>query len=123
MSRTLTAYKRPPIAEVFGQCGSIQALGRVRSGLAYGAFQGTIHPSEKTERSWERAFWTRVIELILSADGVTVCPTFIYNHQLRWKRPPHIAAAVDAAFEAQYRSLPSPAERMRAHGIVIEGIK
>jgi hypothetical protein len=94
VGRKLTTYRRPPIVQLIASCGSIQALERVRRSLIYGAYIGKIEPSEKTERAWEHAFWKRVVELILAADGVSACPTFIYNHQLRWPKPPGVAMAV-----------------------------
>ena len=119
--RRRTVYTRPAVVDLIRKCGSIQALGRLRGGLAFGAFKGTVKPSEKTEREWERAFWGRVIELMLASNG-DPCPTFIYNHQLRWHKSPAIEAAVQAAMVAAMAALPSPAERLRAQGITIEGI-
>lgn len=107
MGRKLTSYRRPPIVQLIAKCGSIQALERVRRTLMYGAHIGKIEPSEKTERAWEHAFWKRVIELILTADGVRVCPTFIYNHQLRWFKHPHVALAIETALELRCRELPT----------------
>lgn len=117
--RRRTVYKRPPITDLIAKCGSIQALGRMRGALAVGAERGNVNPSEKTERKWERAFWKRVIEIMLT----TREPVFVYNHQLRWAKPSKaMADAIEAAFEAQCKMLPSPVEELRAAGIAIEGV-
>jgi len=113
-----TEYKRPPIAALIGACGSVQALGRMRGMLSKMAHEGRMTPSEKTEAEWERIFWKRVLVIMLSTQE----PCFVYNYILRWPKPPHFAAAIEAAFEAQCRSLPSPTDRLRAQGITIEGI-
>jgi hypothetical protein len=116
--RRRTSYPRPPIVELIGMCGSIQALGRLRGALATGAFHGTITPSEKTERAWERAFWKRAAELILSSDR----PTFIYNYMIRWPRPQWARELIEMALELQCKSLPSDAERLLQQGIIIQGV-
>jgi (p)ppGpp synthase/HD superfamily hydrolase len=100
--RRRTVYKRPPIVELIGMVGSIQALGRLRGALATGALHGTIDPSEKTERKWERAFWKQVVELILKSKN----PTFEYNVVKPWAKPNWAELAVQTAFELQCKSLP-----------------
>lgn len=121
--RRRTEYRRPSVATLIQKCGSIQALGRLRSGLAYGAAAGNVNPSERTEREWERLFWKRVLELILSCkEDSPESPTFIYNHCLRWMKPAGVQEAIEAATEAVTAELPSQAETLRRKGIIIEGV-
>lgn len=103
--RRRTTYARPPVRVLIEKCGSIHALRRLRGSLAYGSWLGKVNPSEKTEREWERAFWKRVIELILSAPNA-VEASFIYNTQLTWLKPPSIELAVKTAAQAAYKSFP-----------------
>lgn len=114
--RRRTQYRRPPMAKIIEMCGSVQALGRMRGMLANAAYEGRMNPSQKTESEWERVFWTRVIALLVQN------PIFVYNHTLRWAKPPHIRQAIEYTFEAIVKSLPSPAERLKARGIIIEGV-
>lgn len=100
--RRSTAYRRPPIVDIIAMCGSVQALGRLRWMLANASWEHRLNPSEKTERSWERAFWKRVIEIMLTTDN----PTFVYNETLRWAKPAYIADAIEVAFQSQCKSLP-----------------
>ena len=109
---------RPPIVELIRMSKSIEGLGRIRGALSYGALRGTIDPSEKTERAWERMFWRRVLEIMLT----TKRPCLVYNDVLRWGKPAWAAEAIQIAFEAQCKSLPSPADELRAKGITIEGV-
>lgn len=117
-----TEYTRPPIVEQIAKCASIEELGAMRMALSVGAYRGDVQPSEKTEREWERAFWKRVLELMLTADGETVCPTFIYNYVLTWSKPAAVAAAIEAALEAVMPGIPNRTERLRRKGINIEGV-
>jgi len=97
VSRKLTTYTEPSVAERLARAPSIDVLRLLRGSLAVGSIKGNVDPSEKTEKMWEHIFWRRVIELMLTPGGD--CPTYIYNEALRWSKPPHVADAIEMALK------------------------
>lgn len=121
MSRKFTTYKHPPITDAIAAAVHISVLAAYRDQLSQAFASGQLTPSEKTKRDWLAALWARVIELMRAA------PTpeevmLIYSVTMGWAKPPGLQLALEVLMQKRCAELPSPAERLKAQGIVIAGV-
>lgn len=83
MSRKLTTYRRPSIADQLSSAKSVMELSRLRDAILAESKAGHISASGKTVRTWEEAMLRRIVELIVSARCARQA-TFIFNVVFRW---------------------------------------
>ncbi len=121
MSRKLTTYQRPPILETIARCPHISVLASYREQLGEAFRAGGLQPSDKTRREWNEALWVRVLQLIHAAPTCEEA-TLIVSTTLSWPKPADLQAAIEQAMQRRCAELPSPTERLKASGIVIEGV-
>lgn len=121
MSRKLTTYKQASILEQIEQAPEISVLAGYRNQIGVARLSGQLQPSEKTMREWTAALWQRVVELMRAAQTPEQV-TFIFNATLGWPKPHDFALALESICFRRCAELPSPAERLKAQGVVIAGI-
>lgn len=119
MSRKLTTYRRPSIANLISIAPDINQLAQLREGMAVMFRAGELAPSEDTRREWHARLWARVLELMQTQPEHA---SYIYNVTLGWPKPAGLEAVIEEVSRRASASIPSPAERLRAQGIIIVGV-
>jgi hypothetical protein len=122
MSRILTTYKKPSIAERIASAKDVEHLARIRRLILWDLAHSKISPDEKTLRRWSDELWRRVLHFILHArTGAEL--TFVWNSVLNWQRPDEMTAAfLLAQYLEAVREMPSPTAQLLAAGVSIEGV-
>lgn len=121
MSRKLTTYTQPSIAERLATAPTIEDLSRLWGALGRRVAAGQIDADEKTMQRWVAACWLRVEELIANAQTPgEAC--YVFNVTLRWPKPAGVERRLRSDLERVVRALPSDAERLKAQGVVIQGV-
>ena len=121
MSRKLTTYTQPSIAERLATAPTIEDLAVLWRELGRRVVMGKIDADGKTVQRWIAACWLRVEELIQAAPTPgEAC--YVFNVTRTWPKPPGVERALRDVLERTVRAMPSDAERLKAQGIVIVGI-
>ena len=121
MSRKLTTYKNPSIAEQLSACETILQLATWRVRLQEAYQSGALQPARKTVLEWQQRLWERVFFLVATA-ATPGDACFIYNVTLRWQKPAGMQEALWHVLSTRVAQLPDDVERFARQGVTIEGI-
>lgn len=121
MSRVLTTYKNPSIADRLAAVTTIEQLAAWRVALQEAYQNGQLKPSEKTVRTWHERLWEKVFALIAAAPTPSAA-CFVYNVTLRWLKPEGMQENLWRLLSARVAQLPNDVERLAHQGVTIEGV-
>lgn len=121
MSRILTTYKQPSIADRIRTAASVQEIARLRDEIAFALLKAGLDPSGRTIRDWREAVYTRICQLIAAAPTPgDAC--FIFATVYRWYPHDDIRAHLQTQLDQRLQQLPDDATRLTAEGIEIGGL-
>jgi hypothetical protein len=118
MSRILTTYKQPSIADRIRTAADVKDLSQLRDEITFAMLKAGLDPSGRTIRDWREAVYTRICQLIAAA----ITPgdaCFIFNTVYLWYPHDDIRAHLRGQLDQRLAQLPDDATRLRAEGIEI----
>lgn len=121
MSRKLTTYTRPSLADQIATAPTIERLGRLVVLLELGLTSGKLEPEAKTINRWREALWRRIGELLVAAESAgEAC--YVFNATRAWPLPATVRAALEQLLAKTVARLPNDVELLARRGVVIEGV-
>lgn len=121
MSRKLTTYRHPSIADRLANARSIDEIAMLREVLQDLFRDGKLDPAGKTVRTWHETMWARVTQLILAA-ATDEDACYVYNVALAWPKPAGLQEALATFLAAKVARMPNHVERLSRAGIIVEGV-
>lgn len=108
MSRVLTTYKNPSIADRIASASDVHQLAALRRLILLDLARGAISPDGKTLDRWTSALWGRVLHFMQSATTGEKL-TLVWNVTLNWTRPNEATAQfIESEYQTAVRRMPSP---------------
>lgn len=121
MSRRLTTYTRPSLADTIAAAPTIEELGRLLLLLEYGVRSGRLDPDPKTVDRWRENLWRRIGELVAAAESAGAA-CYVVNYTRGWRLPASVRAALDDLLQRTVARLPDDVELLARRGVVIAGV-